>query len=91
MHKLHKEISDVNKWSNVKHTLRTNSRRIFKTFNVGNYVMDRIYPKQIPSGTVKMLHVRSAGPFKILNKLNCNTYVINLPRDYDIVLSMLMI
>ena len=31
-----------------------------------------------------MLDVRSAGPFKILNKLNCNTYVIDLPRDYDI-------
>jgi len=31
-----------------------------------------------------MLHVRSAGPFKILNKLNCNTYVIDLSRDYDI-------
>jgi len=31
-----------------------------------------------------MLHVRSAGPFKILNKLNCNTYVIDLYRDHSI-------
>jgi len=46
--------------------------------------MDRIYPKQIPSGTVKMLHVRSAGPFKILNKLNCNSYIIDLLKDYGI-------
>ena len=46
--------------------------------------MVRIYLKQFSSGAVKMLHVRSAGPFKILNKLNCNTYVINLPRDYHI-------
>ena len=43
-----------------------------------------IYPEQFSSGTVKMLHVRSAGPFKILNKPNYNTYVIDLPRDYDI-------
>jgi len=42
--------------------------------------MIRIYPKE----TVKMLHVRNVGPFKILNKLNCNTYIINLLRDYDI-------
>ena len=84
MHTLYKEISDENKWSNVKPTLRTDSRKIFKTFNVGDYVMDWIYPKQFPSGTVKMLHVRSARPFKILNKLNCNTYVINLLRNYGI-------
>jgi len=47
-------------------------------------MMVRIYAKQFPSETVKMLHVHSAWIFKILNKLNYNTYVINLPRDYDI-------
>ena len=46
--------------------------------------MVQIYLKQFPSGTIKMLHVRNAGPFKILNKLNCNTYVIGLLRDYGI-------
>jgi len=88
VHKLHKEISDENKWSNVKPTLQADSRKIFKIFNVGDYVMVQIYPKQFLLGSVKMLHVRSAGPFKILNKLNCNTYVIDLPL---VVLSMLMI
>ena len=84
VHKLHKDISDRNKWSNVKPTLRTDSRKKFKICNVGDYVMVRIYPKQFTSRTVKMLHVRSVEPFKILNKLNCNTYVIYLLRDYDI-------
>jgi len=46
--------------------------------------MVQIYPKLFSLGTVKMLHVRSAGPFKILNKLNCNTYAIDLLRDYGI-------
>jgi len=68
----------------VRSTLRADSRKIFKNFNVGDYVMVQIYPKQFPSGTVKMLHVRGAGPFKILNKMNCNTYVIGLPKDYGI-------
>ena len=48
--------------------------------------MVQIYPEQFSLKTVKMLHVRSVGSFKILNKLNCNTYVINLPRDYGIKL-----
>ena len=46
--------------------------------------MVQIYPKRFPSGSAKMLHARSTGPFKVLNKLNCNTYVIDLPRDYGI-------
>ena len=45
MNKLHKEINDENKWSNVKLTLQTDRRKIFKIFNVGDYVMIRIYPK----------------------------------------------
>ena len=43
VHKLHKEISDENKQSNVKLTLRTDSRKIFKTFDIGDYVMILIY------------------------------------------------
>jgi len=81
VHKLHKEIRDENKWSNVNPTLQADSKKIFKTFNLGDYVIVRIYPKRFPSGTVKMLHIRSAGPFKILNKLNCNTHVMDLSKD----------
>jgi len=43
IHKLYEEISDENKWGNVKPTLRTESRKKFKPFNVGNYVMVQIY------------------------------------------------
>ena len=46
--------------------------------------MVRIYPKRFSLGIIKMLHVRSIGLFKILNKLNCNTYIIDLPKDYGI-------
>jgi len=45
--------------------------------------MVRIYPKH-PSETIKMLHARNVEPFKILNKLNCNTYVTDLLRNYGI-------
>ena len=68
----------------MKPALRTDSRKIFKAFNVGDYVMVQIYPKRSSLGAVKMLHVRSAEPFKNLNKLNSNTFVTDLPRNYDI-------
>ena len=68
----------------MKPTLQIDSRKIFKIFIVGDYVMIQFYPKQFPSKIIKLLHVRSVGSFKILNKQNCNTYVIDLPRDYDI-------
>ena len=41
-------------------------------------------PEWFPPGTVKKLHVRSAGPFQILKKINSNAYVVDLPPDFDI-------
>uniref|UniRef100_A0A2N9GJN6 Integrase catalytic domain-containing protein n=1 Tax=Fagus sylvatica TaxID=28930 RepID=A0A2N9GJN6_FAGSY len=37
-----------------------------------------------PSGTVKKLQARSAGPFKVLKRIGSNAYVIELPSDYGI-------
>jgi len=46
--------------------------------------MVQIRLKWFFSRTVKKLHARSVGPFKILNKLNNNTYVIDLSKDFGI-------
>ena len=46
--------------------------------------MVRILPKRYPLGTVKKLLARSAGPFKILKKINSNAYVVDLPSDFGI-------
>ena len=46
--------------------------------------MTRIRPERFPSGTVKKLQARSAGPFKVLQQIGSNAYVIELPSDYGI-------
>jgi len=64
MHKSHKEISDENKQSNIKPTLRADSRNKFKTFLVGDYVMVRIYSKQFCSGLLKCCMPAVLGPLR---------------------------
>ena len=49
--------------------------------------MLQIRPERYPPGTVKKLHARSAGSFKILKKINSNAYVVDLPSDFGINLS----
>ena len=46
--------------------------------------MIRIRPERFPSGAIKKLQARNAGPFKVLKRMDPNAYVIDLPHDYGI-------
>ena len=84
MHVLHKEINKRIHASNLKYKTQANLHRHHLDFDVGDYVMIRIRPERYPSGTIKKLQARSAGPFKVLKKLRPNAYVIDIPSDYGI-------
>ena len=46
-----------------------------------------IHLEQYLPGTVKKLHARSVGPFKILKKINSNAYVVDLSPDFGVSFS----
>lgn len=44
-------------------------------------VMVRIHSEQVSLGASKKLHQHNASPFKIVKKINSQTYVLDLPSD----------
>jgi hypothetical protein len=46
--------------------------------------MVRIRPEQFPSGANRKLHARSARPFKVLQRVGPNAYVLDLPHNFGI-------
>ena len=78
--KINKKIQESN--AHYKSHVDLHPRHI--EFNEGDYVMIRIWPERFLPGTIKKLHARSAGPYKILKKINPKACVIDLPSDFDI-------
>ena len=84
MHDLHQEIIKRIHASNNQYKIQVDSRRRHLEFDVGDYVMIRIRPERFPSGAVKKLQARSAGPFKVLKRIGSNAYIIDIPSTYGI-------
>ena len=81
---LHIEITKQIQASNAQYKLQADLHRRHNEFNVGDYVMIRIRPERFPSGANRKLHARSAGPFKVLQRVGPNAYVLDLPHDFGI-------
>ena len=60
------------------------SQRRVKTFDEGDYVMIRLRPERFPPGTVRKLHARGAGPFRVVKRVESNAYVLELPPELGI-------
>jgi len=81
---LHKEINQKIQTSNELYRHMANSHKRLKEFNEGVFVMIRLKPERFSPGTMKKLHARGAGPFKIIKKIGPNAYVVDLPPSYGI-------
>ena len=46
--------------------------------------MVRIRSERFLLGTVKKLHAREAGPFKVMKRINNNAYILKLPKGFGI-------
>ena len=78
---LHKDISNKINLSNETYKKLANSHKRAKNFCEGDYVMVRLNPERFPPGTIKKLHARGAGPYKIIRKIGTNAYVLELPPE----------
>ena len=46
--------------------------------------MIRLRPERFPPGTVRKLHARGAGPFRVVKRVGSNAYVLELPSELGI-------
>ena len=81
---LHVEITKQIQVSNAQYKLQADLHRRHNEFNMEDYVMIQIRSKRFPSETNRKLHAHSVRPFKVLQRVGPNAYVLDLPLDLGI-------
>jgi hypothetical protein len=84
VYNLHIEIMKQIQASNEQYKFRADLLKYHDALNVGDYFMIQIGPERYPLKTDHKLQVSSARPFKVLQMIKSNNYVIKLPLSFDI-------
>jgi hypothetical protein len=78
---------EIIKWiptNNEQYKLQANLYKYHDAFNIGDYFIIQIRLEQYPSETNQKLHVTSSKTSKMLQMVESNIYVINLPSNFNI-------
>jgi hypothetical protein len=84
VHNLHIEIMKQIQARNEQYKFRADLLKYHDALNVGDYFMIQIRPERCLLETDHKLQVISARPFKVLQMIKSNNYVIKLPLNFDI-------
>lgn len=86
---LHQEIMRRIALSNERYKQLADLHRSHHEFQVGDLVMVRFCLERYPIGITQKLHVRSSCPYKVLNKIKPNAYVLDIPTDQGSTLPLM--
>ena len=79
----HQEVTQKLEYSNARYKQHVDYHHRFKAVK-GDLGMVHRCKARFPLGTYNNLSARKFGPYRILRKINDNSYVINLPLDFQI-------
>jgi len=74
LHELHVHTKGQMTFNNYNYSSAVESHKRLQELAMGNGVLIRVHPERFPLETLKRLHTRRSGPYKVLKRFGSNAY-----------------